>query len=125
MIEKVKFTSSYYAITDTLDGKAIIKLVQSAEPYNTLIAYVYKHDRTRLVIVEDIYYSNGYSVLKALVRFINEYCAEAYTKVFQSQTICKPSFYKFLNEYYGTSYRIIWKKEMQNKIQKDLTGLET
>jgi hypothetical protein len=123
MIEKIKHTMNRYAITDTLDGKGIIKLVLARQDKNITEAYVYKHDRFRLVIVANIYYSNGYSQLKALVRFINEYCAEQYTGTFTEQTICKPSFYKFLNENYKMSYRIIWKKEMQNKIQKELTGL--
>ena len=125
MIKKIKNTNIFYAVTDTIGGKGVIKLVNSYEG-NLLIAYVLKHDRTRLYIPDIDYIKAKRSTCKAIIRFINEYCAYAYEYNFTCDSIRYSILYEFLNLKYGFKLRFSNTRAIKNKNKsKDcLTGLD-
>lgn len=129
MIKKIKETNIFYAMTATIDSKGIIQLVNSYEG-NLVIAYVMKHDRTRLRVPNISLIKNSTaprrSTCKALIRFINEYCATPYEEAFTGDSIRYSVFFKFLNENYGFNIKYNNTKAIQkiNKNKNLLTGLD-
>lgn len=124
MKEKLKGTHKSYAETGTANGKAVIFLKYPFENITYTIAYIYKHDRTRLHIICPYSVKFNATVRRSLALFINEYGTYIYEGEIK-RNLAKCAFFAFLNKEYGFNFEYKFVRKLKKDLQKDLTGLNT